>query len=150
MALQIQNQLLIKVSGDASNHRNFVAIHLRAFDQPCLIEKLTPKQLLRKIHFFKFQIFDRRNSLVYLMTDAKNSSQHVSEIRHAIEPFFLTTAVAEVFREEWLPRDGSLVFAVEIQLQNGGLCLLELQEPRITYQEKRRGFGANQMQRQKP
>ncbi len=52
------------------------------------------------------------------MTDANNSSQHVLEIRYAFEPFFLTTTDVEVFRENWLRKDGALVFAVELQVQN--------------------------------
>ncbi len=43
MALRVRNQLLSKFSRDAFNQRQFVAIHLRAYDRPCLIENLTPK-----------------------------------------------------------------------------------------------------------
>ncbi len=113
-AYLIRHQLFNRVQTESSE-RKLVAIHLRAYDRPCLIQNLKPAQLLERIQFFNIT---KKNSVIYLMTDADRNSPHVRILHDFFQPFFMTTSDVRLFKEVWFRKDGAIVFAIELEIQN--------------------------------
>ncbi|XP_075251756.1 uncharacterized protein LOC142344125 isoform X1 [Convolutriloba macropyga] len=94
----------------------FVVLHLRASDRPCVLKQLTPNRLIQLLTNFGVN----NNTVLYVMTNAPENSTHMAAIKKELQALSVFTASdVAIFQDPVFLRMGRfLIYAMELQLQS--------------------------------